>query len=87
MIIDDTNTQVVTPPEPKKYWNIVFVIISCFSITVASILGTGILALPVKLEKPGFFPFLSTFVFCLIAQGFTIIFIIELLQKTQVVQV
>lgn len=82
----DENTPVIEP-EPKKYWNIVFVAISCFFITVASILGTGILALPVKLEKPGFFPFLTTFSICLIAQSFSIIFIIELLQKTQVIQV
>lgn len=55
--------------------------------THLAILGTGILALPVKLEKSGFMPFLTTFTVGLVAQALTLIFMIELLQKTQAIQV
>ena len=41
---------------------------NCFFITVASILGTGILGLPVKLGKSGFWPFFALFVVCLLMQ-------------------
>jgi len=53
---------------------------------VASILGSGILALPVKVSECGFLPFLSTFVFSIIAQIYTIVFMVDLLQYTQILQ-
>jgi hypothetical protein len=51
-----------------------------------AILGTGILALPVKLDKAGFMPFLITFSVGLIAQSLVMIYMVELLQKTQAIQ-
>jgi hypothetical protein len=76
----------VQPVQPK-HWNIIWVTISTFFLTVATVLGTGILALPVKLEKSGFFPFLSSFTVGLFAQCLVLIYMVELLQKTQAIMV
>eukprot|EP01080_Neovahlkampfia_damariscottae_P007420 gene7420-11743_t len=76
----------IEPAQPeKKYWNIILVVVSTFFLTVATVLGTGILALPVKLEKSGFYPFLSTFSVGIVAQCLVIIYMVELLQKTQAI--
>lgn len=40
----------------------------CFFVSIATILGTGILALPVKLDECGFAPFTLTFTISLFAQ-------------------
>jgi amino acid permease len=84
--VDETEPQIESvPTETQKstVWHTVSISISCFFITVATVLGTGILALPVKVAKTGFFPFLTTVVTCLVAQVFIIIYMIELLQRTQ----
>jgi amino acid permease len=54
-----------------------------FFVTIATILGTGILALPVKLAKCGFFPFLLAFSVCLFMQLSTVLLMVELLQRTK----
>jgi hypothetical protein len=74
-------------PAQQKHWNIIWVTISTFFLTVATVLGTGILALPVKLEKSGFFPFLSSFTIGLFAQSLVLVYMVELLQKTQAIMV
>ncbi len=53
-------------------------------ITVAVILGTGILGLPIKMSKSGFSPFLLTFVLCLAMQLSVGIVFVELLQRADV---
>lgn len=53
----------------------------CFFVAVATILGTGILALPVKLYSTGFSPFMLTFTLTLIAQLGTVFLMVELLQR------
>lgn len=58
---------------------------STFLVTVATILGTGILALPVKLSVSGFWPFFATFTICLFAQIALVFFMIELLQKAHAI--
>jgi amino acid permease len=53
-----------------------------FFVVVATILGTDILALPVKVGETGFYPFLVQFAVCAIMQCFILIYMVELLQKT-----
>eukprot|EP01061_Rhynchopus_euleeides_P014525 TRINITY_DN25155_c0_g1_i1.p2 TRINITY_DN25155_c0_g1~~TRINITY_DN25155_c0_g1_i1.p2 ORF type:complete len:260 (+),score=96.99 TRINITY_DN25155_c0_g1_i1:108-887(+) len=52
-------------------------------VTAATILGVGVLALPVKLNACGLLPFLSTFFIALLCQSITICFVVELLQRTE----
>jgi len=53
---------------------------SSFAITVATILGTGILGLPVKLAFSGLFPFIVCFVIVLFAQLAVVWLMVDLLQ-------
>lgn len=56
------------------------------AVSVATILGTGILGLPVALHASGIRPFLLTFTFNLFAQLGVVIALVELLQRAHVVQ-
>jgi len=58
---------------------------STFFLSVATILGTGILGLPVKLYITGFWPFFSTFVVCFIMQAMIIVYLTDILQTTEMV--
>ena len=60
-----------------------FVFLRSMLITTATILGIGILALPVKVSGPGFYPFVSTFSIALVCQITVIVFLVELLQRTE----
>ncbi len=53
-----------------------------FFVVIATVLGTGILALPVKVGDTGFGPFVLNFFICFLAQAFILIYMVELLQKT-----
>ncbi|EFC35909.1 predicted protein [Naegleria gruberi] len=57
--------------------------LNTFFISVATILGTGILGLPVKLYRTGFWPFFTTFIICFIMQAMIIIYLTDILQKTE----
>ncbi|KAL0479858.1 hypothetical protein AKO1_007364 [Acrasis kona] len=59
---------------------------SCFFVVIATVLGTGILALPVKVGETGFGPFVTNFFICFVAQAFILIYMVELLQKTFALQ-
>ena len=59
-----------------------FALINATFVAVATILGTGILALPVKLSHSGMAPFSVTFTLCLFMQLATVILMVELLQRT-----
>ncbi|CAF2490501.1 unnamed protein product [Rotaria sp. Silwood2] len=52
-----------------------------YFIAIASILGTGILGLPVTLSESGFRPFIISFLICYFVQVLTIFFFTEVLQK------
>jgi len=54
----------------------------CFFVTIASVLGTGILALPVKTVTSGFYPFFVVLLFVLLLEEAVIIFAVELLQSS-----
>jgi hypothetical protein len=53
-----------------------------YFISIATILGTGILGLPVTLYSCGFFPFLIVFTLVLFAQVCVVFAFVELLQRT-----
>lgn len=55
----------------------------CFGVAVATILGTGILGLPVKLADSGFAPFLPTFAVCLVMQVAVVVLMVEILQRAE----
>ncbi len=50
----------------KKITQNLFPPVQSFFVTIASVLGTGILGLPVKTANSGFFPFLVIFLIVLI---------------------
>lgn len=52
-----------------------------YFVAIASILGTGILGLPVTLSESGFRPFIFSFIICYIVQVLSIFFFTEVLQK------
>eukprot|EP01138_Halocafeteria_seosinensis_P005393 gb/GECG01005513.1/.p1 GENE.gb/GECG01005513.1/~~gb/GECG01005513.1/.p1 ORF type:complete len:1012 (+),score=102.88 gb/GECG01005513.1/:1-3036(+) len=57
---------------------------AAFFITVATILGTGILGLPVDLANAGFFPFIATFAMCLAMQLAVVWLMTDLLQRAHI---
>lgn len=58
----------------------VFIYLQCYFVTIATVLGVGILGLPVTLSKAGLYPFLVSFILGFIAQALLIYFFVELLQ-------
>lgn len=68
-------------PERQSNWYY----IGCFFVTIASVLGTGILGLPVKTANSGFFPFLVIFLIVLIFEVGVIIYFVELLQQSRAI--
>ncbi|XP_031557499.1 uncharacterized protein LOC116294110 isoform X2 [Actinia tenebrosa] len=60
--------------------------LQCYFVTIAAILGTGILGLPVKLSNSGFMPFLLVFVLGFFAQALVIYYFVEILQKAFVIE-
>lgn len=61
----------------------IFNYFSSFFIIVAGVLGTGILALPVKLANTGFAPFVFTYVICFFNQSMLLVYLVFLLQKAR----
>ena len=59
--------------------------LQAFAITVATILGTGILALPIELYSSGLLPFIFIFIICLCMQISVVYLMVELLQHSHVV--
>ncbi|EDQ87181.1 uncharacterized protein MONBRDRAFT_27639 [Monosiga brevicollis MX1] len=57
----------------------------CFFVSIATILGTGILALPVKLYETGFKPFMLTFTLTLVVQTATVFLMAEVLQRASLI--
>lgn len=61
----------------------IFNYFSSFFIIVAGVLGTGILALPVKLAHTGFAPFVVTYIICFFNQSMLLLYLVYLLQKAR----
>ncbi|CAF1025859.1 unnamed protein product [Adineta ricciae] len=62
-------------------WKILSHYSQFYFVSIASVLGTGILGLPVTLSESGFRPFILSFVICYFVQILTIFFFTEVLQK------
>ncbi|KAK7090005.1 hypothetical protein V1264_009868 [Littorina saxatilis] len=60
--------------------------LQAYFVTIATILGTGILGLPVTLIKSGLYPFLISFFIDAVMQSVLIHFFVDLLQKACAVQ-
>lgn len=58
----------------------IFIYLQCYFVTIASILGVGVLGLPVTLANAGLYPFLVTFILGSVIQGLLVYFFVELLQ-------
>eukprot|EP01130_Rhizamoeba_saxonica_P017552 TRINITY_DN8535_c0_g1_i1.p1 TRINITY_DN8535_c0_g1~~TRINITY_DN8535_c0_g1_i1.p1 ORF type:complete len:508 (-),score=66.93 TRINITY_DN8535_c0_g1_i1:15-1538(-) len=68
-------------PQQESTPKIVF--FHAFFIVIASVLGSGILGLPVKLAKSGFTPFLLTYTICFFLQALVIVLAIETLLRAR----
>jgi len=62
-----------------------WVFLRSFFVCVASIIGLGILSLPVRMYSCGFLPFVIVFTACGLAQGIKVVLTTELLQRFQIV--
>ncbi|XP_035502972.1 uncharacterized protein si:ch211-51h4.2 isoform X4 [Scophthalmus maximus] len=69
-----------------RQWRARLVYLQCYFLTIATILGTGILGLPVTIAHAGLLPFLVSFLVGFFVQALLIYLFVELLQKCQVVQ-
>ncbi|XP_014664999.1 PREDICTED: uncharacterized protein LOC106807225 [Priapulus caudatus] len=66
-------------------WKVILVYVQCYFVSIATILGTGILGLPVTLAHAGFYPFLLSFLTGFLMQVLLIYLFVELLQKAYAV--
>lgn len=62
------------------------VYLQCYFVTIATILGTGILGLPVTLVHAGLYPFLISFILGAFVQALLIFFFTDLLQRAHALQ-
>ncbi|XP_074657904.1 uncharacterized protein LOC141910911 [Tubulanus polymorphus] len=69
-----------------KQGNVKLIYLQCYFITIATILGTGILGLPVTLSHAGIYPFLVTFLLGFFMQAILIVFFTDLLQRSYAIQ-
>ncbi|CAJ1059677.1 uncharacterized protein si:ch211-51h4.2 [Xyrichtys novacula] len=76
----------ITRKNQDRHWKLRFIYLQCYFLTIATILGTGILGLPVTIAHAGLVPFLVSFLVGYFVQALLIYLFVELLQKCQVVQ-
>ncbi|XP_078695412.1 uncharacterized protein LOC144924269 isoform X6 [Branchiostoma floridae x Branchiostoma belcheri] len=69
---------------PRATMYIVY--IQCYFVTIATILGTGILGLPVTLSHSGLYPFLVSFLIGFVIQCLLVYFFVEILQRAYAAQ-
>ncbi|XP_071949688.1 uncharacterized protein [Antedon mediterranea] len=80
------NTEDGEIKKSNKYvhsWKNIWIYVQCYFVTIASILGTGILGLPVTAGESGFTPFLVSFLLGYVMQALGLLFFVDLLQKAQ----
>ncbi|GAA6230917.1 uncharacterized protein LOC108878822 isoform X2 [Lates japonicus] len=75
----------ITRKNQDRHWKLRFIYLQCYFLTIATILGTGILGLPVTIAHAGLVPFLVSFLVGFFVQALLIYLFVELLQKCQVV--
>uniref|UniRef100_UPI0037E9C260 uncharacterized protein n=1 Tax=Semicossyphus pulcher TaxID=241346 RepID=UPI0037E9C260 len=76
----------ITRKNQDRHWKLRFIYLQCYFLTIATILGTGILGLPVTIAHAGLVPFLVSFLVGFFVQALLIYLFVELLQKCQVAQ-
>ncbi|CAK6976726.1 uncharacterized protein si:ch211-51h4.2 isoform X1 [Scomber scombrus] len=76
----------ITRKNQDRQWRLRFIYLQCYFLTIATILGTGILGLPVTIAHAGLLPFLVSFIIGFFVQALLIYLFVELLQKCQLVQ-
>ncbi|XP_005938680.1 uncharacterized protein si:ch211-51h4.2 isoform X1 [Simochromis diagramma] len=76
----------ITRKNQDRHWKLRFIYLQCYFLTIATILGTGILGLPVTIAHAGLVPFLFSFIVGFFVQALLIYLFVELLQKCQVMQ-
>ncbi|KAK3727244.1 hypothetical protein RRG08_049871 [Elysia crispata] len=68
-------------PESKPHGSETAVYLQAYFVTIATILGTGILGLPVTLSDSGLYPFLITFIIDALIQSLSVHLFVDLLQR------
>lgn len=76
----------ITRKNQDRQWKLRFIYLQCYFLTIATILGTGILGLPVTIARAGLLPFLVSFLVGFCVQAVLIYLFVDLLQRCQVVQ-
>ncbi|KAI1891540.1 hypothetical protein AGOR_G00144850 [Albula goreensis] len=76
----------ITRKNQDRPWKLRFIYLQCYFISVATILGTGILGLPVTIAHAGLLPFLLSFVTGFFIQALLIYLFVDLLQRCRVAQ-
>ncbi|XP_029488659.2 uncharacterized protein si:ch211-51h4.2 [Oncorhynchus nerka] len=77
----------ITRKNQDKPWKLRLIYLQCYFMSIATILGTGILGLPVTIAHAGLVPFLVSFIIGFFVQALLIYLFVDLLQRCQVVQI
>ncbi|KAJ8277216.1 hypothetical protein GJAV_G00072720 [Gymnothorax javanicus] len=77
----------LTRKSQDRPWKLRLIYLQCYFISIATILGTGILGLPVTVARAGLLPFLVSFVIGFFVQALLIYLFVDLLQRCRVSQV
>ncbi|XP_072295374.1 uncharacterized protein [Eucyclogobius newberryi] len=72
--------------QQERSWRQRTVYLQCYFLTIATILGTGILGLPVTIAHAGLLPFLVSFLVGFSVQALLIYLFVDLLQRCQLIQ-
>ncbi|XP_046892966.1 uncharacterized protein LOC124478657 [Hypomesus transpacificus] len=76
----------ITRKNQDRPWKLRFIYLQCYFLSIATILGTGILGLPVTIAHAGLLPFLVSFLIGFLVQALLIYLFVDLLQRCQAVQ-
>ncbi|XP_056590166.1 uncharacterized protein si:ch211-51h4.2 isoform X2 [Triplophysa dalaica] len=88
-ISENTETSVSFKSARKnqdRTWKLRFIYLQCYFLTIATILGTGILGLPGTIARAGLLPFLTSFLIGFLVQGLLIYLFVDLLQRCRLAQ-
>ncbi|XP_051957086.1 uncharacterized protein si:ch211-51h4.2 [Xyrauchen texanus] len=88
-ISENTETSVSFKTARKNQdrpWKLRLIYLQCYFLTIAAILGTGILGLPVTIARAGLVPFLISFLTGFLVQALLIYLFVDLLQKCRLAQ-
>ncbi|XP_051528383.1 uncharacterized protein si:ch211-51h4.2 isoform X2 [Myxocyprinus asiaticus] len=88
-ISENTDTSVSFKTARKNQdrpWKLRLIYLQCYFLTIATILGTGILGLPVTIARAGLEPFLISFLTGFLVQALLIYLFVDLLQRCRLAQ-